>query len=566
MLDQNPKKLDSMRDGSGKARNAGEERRKSIRQVITELDQDIIHLLARRFNLLNKIRQNGKLDAEEEKYIREAWQKSVARVSHDPKLASAFFSLMQELSFLPKPQPQEKEAPAGPRRRQPFNLAQPKTPVQIDLRAPLDSFASRFWIYLAAAAGKDCIIQPTLQNDAEVDFVKALERMGAKITQEDNYIRVEDNAPLAAPDTVLYLGSDVFNFYLLLAHYLGRPSRVKFDGERGSKMFDFSPLCAALRELGTRMVNIVPKSFGWPCRLECSGSLPPKFRLSSDIGAGFGKALLLAAPFYEQPFAVDVGAHALKSEIMAQTLPILESCGASFVVDADTINLEPSCPAIPARPDLPISPELGLLLLSFAAPQGGETNLQGKWPVWSHATEALDALARNGIVCRQTSAGISLKVPAPLGEFKIADVDERQLARHYPLFMALCACAALNGGEVALPPHALAHRTVQDFFGACGLGIDERGRLVIRQVKDMPVWIAPDAMWAAALALAAGARKYEGFQLGNPGIMTKLWPKFWFLYNNLPKPDFARAPVKEKARRRILTGAVAVPPPVREEE
>ena len=77
---------------------------------------------------------------------------------------------------------------------------------------------------------------------------------------------------------------------------------------------------------------------------------------------------------------------------------------------------------------------------------------------------------------------------------------------------------------------------------------------------------------AVALALAACARgKQEGFKLGNPGVLTELYPPFWVLYNNLPEPHMTRenkeVPAEPvKSRRRVITSAVAVPPPLEDED
>ena len=86
------------------------------------------------------------------------------------------------------------------------------------------------------------------------------------------------------------------------------------------------------------------------------------------------------------------------------------------------------------------------------------------------------------------------------------------------------------------------------------------------------LYTSPDAPWAVALALAACARgKQEGFKLGNPGVLTELYPPFWVLYNNLPEPHMTRenkeVPAEPvKSRRRVITSAVAVPPPLEDED
>ena len=101
--------------------------RKPLRAVISEIDQEILRLLVRRSNLLAKLRENGRLPASEEKFLREAWQNDVARVSRDPGLSGRFFTLMQQVSFLPRPEDGASEADSvpGSQRRDAFNLAPP---------------------------------------------------------------------------------------------------------------------------------------------------------------------------------------------------------------------------------------------------------------------------------------------------------------------------------------------------------------------------------------------------------------------------------------------------------
>ena len=52
--------------------------------------------------------------------------------------------------------------------------------------------------------------------------------------------------------------------------------------------------------------------------------------------------------------------------------------------------------------------------------------------------------------------------------------------------------------------------------------------------------------------------------------MTGLYPPFWALYNTLPEPALRRSAAPEAPaaapRRRIITGAVAVPPELKDED
>ena len=54
-------------------------------------------------------------------------------------------------------------------------------------------------------------------------------------------------------------------------------------------------------------------------------------------------------------------------------------------------------------------------------------------------------------------------------------------------------------------------------------------------------------------------------------MLTELYPPFFVLYNNLPEPHMTRenkeVPAEPvKSRRRVITSAVAVPPPLEDED
>ena len=130
--------------------------RRPLRETVCEIDRDILRLLLRRHNILARMRgEKSHLDSAEEKLLRESWEGAVARISRDARLSGHFFSLMQEVEFLPRPagdRPAESaegqdsaeghagEGPAaqeGPDKRTAFNLAPPAKPVRLRMPAPL---------------------------------------------------------------------------------------------------------------------------------------------------------------------------------------------------------------------------------------------------------------------------------------------------------------------------------------------------------------------------------------------------------------------------------------------
>ncbi|WP_299393774.1 3-phosphoshikimate 1-carboxyvinyltransferase [uncultured Desulfovibrio sp.] len=558
--------------------------RRPLREVVSDIDRDILRLLMRRHNLLRKMHNaKGFLDPSEEKGLREAWEAAVSRVSRDARLSSRFFSLMQEVDFLPRPED-------GEERRAAFNLAPPALPVRLDMEAPLACRASRAWLFLAAASGHPLTLGPCLMNDPIVDCVKLFNQMGAALNREDASVVAAAATPMTAPDKVLHAGDSAWNFYLALAFYLGRPSRTKFTGDTSLKLGDFSPVRRLMPSLGARLVHVVPKSDGFPIRIECSGALPDSLRFPAEAPIELAEALLLAGSFYERPLRIDLADHPHKDILRRRTLPILRAVNAKLEEDGDAFRISPSDISLPQHPLPPMEPELALFLLALAPALGGEVRLRGRWPDYPGAQAGLALLGACGatVDCRDDAVVCSAAAPLKtLPAQALSALGDDFPADWLPLPIALAAAAALRDGDAALPVirDSQLRADAQGFLMDLGLdALDGKARTRTlpadnggngeegeeRRVDRHP-WNAPTPVWAMALAVAAcahGAR--TGFKLGNPGIITGLYPAFWALYNGLPEPRMQRpaektAPAAPK-RRRVITNAIAVLPEPRDED
>lgn len=549
---------------------ASKQAHKPLRSAITDIDQEILRLLLRRTNLLNKIKSHGRLAAEDEKFLREAWQNDVARVSRDPELSGRFFSLMQQIEFLPKPAENDNgtEPKPGAQRREAFNLAPSRKPVNIAMTAPLSAWQTTAWLYLAALCGQPLRLSPCLQNDALVDYVRGLAQIGAAITREGDAILCRPHIPLEAPDKVIHAGQSEFGLFIFIAHYIGRPARVKITGDAKLQLANLSALGRFLPQLGARLINIVPRSSGLPIRIEASGVLPPGIKVAPDLPSEFVEALLLAAPGYGVPFAVDLSDRLDSENILAHALPLLEASGAIFSLGEYAISFAPSELVIPKAPELAADPEISAFLLAYPFTLGGKARLKGKWPNWPELATLQDVLAKCGINTNGSHLEATCAKP---GQSFLADGNSSLSEWQIPLTAALAACACLNGGMGQLPSKLGENTEVCDFLKMAGLSLSSDGKIEPCPKHDGFAWTAPSAAWALALALAACCRKGpEGFQLGNPGIVTELWPFFWGFYNSLPDPKIkstppAQAPAKQ-ARRRIITNVNAILPEAREED
>lgn len=570
---------DSMEKNMRQARERAHDKgRPRLREVVAAIDRDILRLLLKRHNLLRRMAHGaGHIDAVEEKFLRQAWESEVARVSRDARLSRQFFTLMQEAGFLPRPETGDDGQPTTPRPA--FNLAPPKRPVKIILDAPLDSHATTSWLMLAAASGQPIELGPCLMNDAEVDCIRALDQLGAALNRDEgSRIAGRRHTPAGSPDKVLHMGASAWNFYLVLAHYLGRPSRAKFTGDAELKLASFGAVRNLLPQFGARLAPVVPGSAGLPVRVECSGALPVRATIPHDAPIELAEAIALAAPFYGQPLALGLAGHPDLGLLEERTLPILGQCGAAFSLGNGELRLEPTRISIPQRPALPMEPALCAFLLAFPLALGGECSLKGSWPDWTPVPWRL--LQEAGLAAGSHGGTITARSEKPLASACL-DKIEPELAEKAgqecpELALALAAIAAGNGGKASLPVswrEILAQDKLteaQDFLHACGLVWDESGAIARSGASGGRAWTAPSPAYALAYALAACARPAQGFGLVNPGIITELYPAFWAIYNSLPEPAQKKAaPAGEESaprRRRVRTQANAALPDARDDE
>lgn len=550
------------RDGDRRPRRDDDRRSRgtSLLDAVMDLDRDILKLLARRSNLLERLRgRRERMDAGDEKILRAAWEKAAGRMSRDARLTRQMFALLQEVEFLPRPVEGEERRPA-------FNLAPVRKPADLRMTAPPACRRSRLYLMLAAVAGCACRISPSLLNDPAVECVKMLNQCGTSVAWDENgALRAREGGGLTLADKVIFVGDDALNFHLLLGQYAGRPSRAKFTGDSTLKLADFSALRRFLPRLGARLTNVVPKSDGLPVRLECSGILPDRVEVPADLSVDAVTGLLLGAPFWERPVTFNLSTHPGFQDILTEAVAVLRDCGANISVDDALIRVTPGTLRVPAEPALDMELTLAATLLALPGAAGGEVRLAGRWPACAAARQLLTLLEQAGV--RTECADGEIRA-ARAGQSAAIPLDASALPERFaPLALACAALPALRQREGRMPllPSAADPVEVESFLRHVGLEVDDTGRLCLSADGEQPeharglqnAWTAPSPAWAMALALTAYAR--PGLKLANPGVMTTLYPGFWALYNALPCPDLKRnitEPVHEKpVRRRIIAGS-----------
>ena len=536
--------------------NPGRSRR-TFTEEITDIDRSIIKLLLKRHKLLQRLATpQGRPDVKTEQLLRAAWEKNATRVSRDPQVTRQLFSLLQEVHFLPKPNPDDEP-------RQAFGLAPIRHPVKLSMPGPKACRRVRLYLSLAAGSGQPLCIGDTLLNDPLTECVKAFNQAGSRLAwQEDGTVLARAGDPLTLPDKVIFVGDDGLNFHLLLGHYLGRASHAKFTGDSKLKLSDFSALRRFTPLLGARLTNVIPKTDGLPVRLEASGILPQEVPIPMDLPADAVIGLLLAASCWPQPMTLDLSSHPKADAILEETLDILAACRVQVECADRRVRILPGI-KVPVAPAVGMDLTLAANLLALPACIGGFAHLTGIWPDCAPGRELIRLMENAGLRVELSGDAIYTQLPEQVPKRNCLPGFPELPVRFAPLALALACLPALRGQEARLPglPQGLGDAERDDFLQALGVTLEGTSLLPPKSPvqRDATPWTASSPAWAMAYALAAFTR--PPLKLANPGIMTALYPRFWALYNALPEPQITRVAIQteerndEPKRRRVrLTG------------
>lgn len=520
--------------------------------AIMDLDNDILHLVMRRAQMLARLRRGGRLAPETEKALRTAWEGKAARLARDNRLSRDLFMLLQTIEPLTRMEEEQGF----------YNLAPNGEEVDIHIPAPSDTVAARCWLAVAAAAGQVTCVSRVALTDAVVSGVKALNQIGGQLWWEDNGdVQSRGGNGLARNmDKVIHVGDDAFNLWLVIALCVGMPARLKLTGDSSLRFLDIAPLRHFLPQLGVRLTNVIPSQDGLPVRMECSGLIPREVRLPDDLPEDFVAALVLASPFWETSCRLTLPEH--EPRLLPLVLDVLSGCGMKVERQGRDIFVQRGDISVPARPVVPMDASVAATVLMFPGFNGGRAVLEGVWGR-NAASGLVEKILRGaGLNVKYGSqqvecTGKERETAAPAPEV-MKDVLDK-CPELLPLCTVIMAASAHEGAKVSLPemPEEDRH-VVTAFLSRCG--VEEKDGVLVPVEETVPgSWVAPSAQWAMAYALGAFLR--PNLHLSNPGVMTGLFPSFWNMYNTLPRPELKRKVEQETedakpARRRVIAQGV----------
>ena len=535
--------------GSKKDFSSNKTPREDAMEELMELDGEIIHLVMKRSQLLSHFMRNGRIAPETEKRLRTSWEARAARMGRDSRLSRELFVLLQSIEAFSRPE----------EGRTYFNLEPNSSPVDADLTVPADSDDSLLWLAASAATGQPVKINGLALTDKVIDAVKAFNQLGAQIRWEENGdVTSSPSSGLEYNfDKIIHAGSSRLCLWLIIGMCAGGLSHAKITGD-SSMILDLSELRRFLPQIGVRLTNVIPSQKGLPVRIECSGMIPEKIKLSDELPQDFCAVLLFCSAFWESECSFELPEKALPMLPLAEK--ILEGCGARIVRDGNEVRVEKIGMSLPSSPSVPMDAVISSSLLMLPGFNGGSVCLRGSWGKSRVYELARDILSDAGLDISYGSKEIICSGKVRETEIP-SDSVLKEIASYFPQLLPLCAvimaAAIYEGKKVVLD--ALDDETrysLSVFLSYCGIH-EKNGGMEADGEAALGAWIAPSAPWAMAFALCAFLM--PKLRLSNPNAVNELFPQFWNIYNTLPRPQLKRKEEKEKeedakpaARRRII--------------
>ncbi len=523
----------------------------SITDELKETDKKIASLIDKRSRLLSRIsqiRQQKKTsltDASLEKELWKVWKEEMKKSNQS--IVRQLFTILNSLGY--------SRAEKGSSDK-PFCLYPPNTAVNLNLPAPGSVAQSHHAAFLSMFDQNKLELENFILNDHIIELIKLANQCGASLSWSDSILTSQGNHSLGLDGQNLFINHSLFNFYLFLCLAIGDANRIKFNSSAQLKTVNLKHLQDFLPQLGARLSSIEPGSYSLPVRLESGAPLPKEISIPDQLDPEFVKALILAAPSFEE--GLTIRCNFFNDKGFADLFSTMKNTGINLKVNDNSVEIHPSRPDL-SQITIPADPVLSGFLLGMAGLSRGQTVLAGHWQRKSLASlEVLQVLEQCGIKTNISSDRISAKSAEPVtaGFFDLTDYSSIM-----PLAFSLCLSSSKAAQtEILMPTETIDYDIAVEILDQTGYDFEahKRGMRVFSQKKKTKSdpWNSPDPYWTLGYCLLSFRNK--GICLANPGKITSIWPGFWRIFTNLTgkreEINDHRGDINDKpAHRRIRT-------------
>lgn len=388
-------------------------------------------------------------------------------------------------------------------------------------------------LLLAALGEDDVTLENALFSEDSRHMLNALTQLGFDAVSEESRLRMRvrgSGGRIPAQTANLFIGNaGTAARFLTAALTLGR-GQFTVDGEPRMRERPIADLVNALNALGAR----VHAPSGCPPVEILANGLPGGYaEVRGEISSQFLSALLMVAPYAQQPVTLRVRGTLNSRPYVAMTVAMMRAFGGAVETEGEDIfRVQPGTYKPPRI--YTVEPDASGASYFFGLPAliGGSIVIKDLFRSSLQGDVAfVDVLAQMGCTVDETPQG--LRVRAPQNGLRGVDVDLRDIPDTAQTLAALAPFAAT---PTRIRGIASARLKESDRVGATcaelrrlGVQVEEfaDGMLIYPCAQFAPVQLQTYNDHRMAMAFALLALRAPGVTLENPGCVAKTFPNFF---------------------------------------
>jgi len=397
------------------------------------------------------------------------------------------------------------------------------------------SLTNRALIMSALADGKSQI-SGILKSDDSYWCIEALKKLGANIELQGNTAHVEGNGG-RWNSADLYIGSAGTIARFLPGALAASRGEWELEASQSMRKRPVAPLIDALKELGAEIDYLAAKDY-YPLRIKGTGMGGGEVSLSGAISSQFISGVLIAAPYFNETTTVTIKDEIVQHAYVYLTLDLMKEFGAD-VQDDNALQQIVINPQGYKAKDIQLEPDASAAcyFLALAAVTNGRIRINGLTDKTKQPDiQMLEVFEQMG--CRVTKGTDFIELE---GAIKLTGDLEISMKEMSDQALTLAAIAPFADGPITIKDVAhIRHHESDRISVICkaltqlGIKAEEfNGGLKVYPGKPNQALLNTYDDHRVAMALALIGARAEGIQLHDPGCVSKTFPHYFKLLEDL---------------------------------
>jgi 3-phosphoshikimate 1-carboxyvinyltransferase len=401
------------------------------------------------------------------------------------------------------------------------------------------SLANRALVCAALADGTS-VLHNVPDGDDTTAMLECLRALGVAVAGRAPDVVITGTGGLAPePGTVAFaaLAGTTSRFVTALAALAEVP--VVVDGGPPLRTRPFGPLHDALRQLGVT-VTTGAQADGLPATI----SGPPTgdaVTLPGDVSSQFVSALMLIGPRLPRGLRIELSSELVSRPYVNLTGDVLGWFGAGPVEVGERTIVVPAGEYRPTEVSIEADASSASYPLAVAAIAGGSVTVRGLGSASRQGdTRFADLLGEMGCTVSRTADATTVS-RAPTTELRGIDVDMADVSDLVPTLAVVAACAT---SPTRIRGVGFIRAKESDRLGDLAEELTKAGVRIADTDDGLAIEPSRDDLRRATLgthhdhrlAMAFGVLSRvvpEGLEIGDPDVVTKSWPAFWDVLDEL---------------------------------